>query len=408
MAVTKIWDVRGNLSYSLNYVENEEKTAASLIYDSDYQTLSDVMSYAENEEKTEHRYFVSTINCNVTCARDQFVHVKKAYDKEGGIVAYHAYQSFAPGETTPEQAHQIGVELAERMWGDRFQVVVATHLNTHCLHNHFIINSVSFRDGKRYHDCKDTYRQLRLTSDEICRAHGLSVVEQPHRGETEPLYMAQASAAGMPTRYNVTRSAIDEAISKSHNMREFEHYLKKLGYTTQFDPKRKYWTVTPAGWKKPIRLARLGEEYTNERIRQRVMENPVTVRFQTFQKSAHKPRQYLLLTRLDRINKKPGLQRLYLRYLYELGYLPRYRQNPNRVHSLLKDDLMRCEKLSQQARLLAKHDIETLPQLQQFMDETTDKKELRLCRDIMDRHEKLQQRISTIDEEREHTKEMIK
>ena len=321
MAVTKIWDIRGNLSNSLRYVQNAEKTY-NPDFDSDLQTLGDVMSYAENEEKTEKKYYVSALNCNTTCAREQFINVKKAFDKEGGIIAYHAYQSFAPDETTPEQAHRIGVELAERLWGDRFQVIVATHLNSHCLHNHFVINSVSFRDGGRYHDCRDTYRILRQTSDEICKAHGQSVVEQPHNVK-DPTYLHRADMAGMPTRHNLARQAIDEAISKSCTMREFEMHLRRLGYSTQFNPRRKYWTITPAGNTKPIRLARLGEEYTNERIMERVRENPQTVRMQTFQRGSGRQKQYLLLIRKDRIKKVGGLKGRYLRLCYELGYLPK-------------------------------------------------------------------------------------
>ena len=363
MAVTKIWDIRGNLSNSLRYVQNAEKTY-NPDFDSDLQTLGDVMSYAENEEKTEKKYYVSALNCNTTCAREQFINVKKAFDKEGGIIAYHAYQSFAPDETTPEQAHRIGVELAERLWGDRFQVIVATHLNTTCLHNHFVINSVSFRDGGRYHDCRDTYRILRQTSDEICKAHGLSVVEKPHRYEREEIYEAMASRAGMPTRLNRAREAIDEAISKSCTMREFEMYLRRLGYSTQFNPRRKYWTITPAGNTKPIRLARLGEEYTNERIMERVRENPQTVRMQTFQRGSGKHRQYLLLTRKDRIKKVGGLKGRYLRLCYELGYLPRYRQKPNNVHNLLKDELMKMDEISRQTRFLCRENITTAEELQ--------------------------------------------
>lgn len=137
MAVTKIWDVRGNLNRPLKYVENPEKTYDEN-FDKSMQALEDVMGYATDEEKTEMRYYVSAINCNTTYARDQFNIVKKAYDKEGGIICYHAYQSFAEGETTPAEAHQIGLELAQKMWGEKFQVVVATHLNTRCLHNHII------------------------------------------------------------------------------------------------------------------------------------------------------------------------------------------------------------------------------------------------------------------------------
>ena len=362
MAVTKIWDIRGNLSNSLRYVQNAEKTY-NPDFDSDLQTLGDVMSYAENEEKTEKKYYVSALNCNTTCAREQFINVKKAFDKEGGIIAYHAYQSFAPDETTPEQAHRIGVELAERLWGDRFQVIVATHLNSHCLHNHFVINSVSFRDGGRYHDCRDTYRILRQTSDEICKAHGLSVVEQPHNVK-DPTYLHRADMAGMPTRHNLARQAIDEAISKSCTMREFEMYLRRLGYSTQFNPRRKYWTITPAGNTKPIRLARLGEEYTNERIMERVRENPQTVRMQTFQRGSGRQKQYLLLIRKDRIKKVGGLKGRYLRLCYELGYLPKYRQKPNSVHHLLKDELMKMDEISRQTRFLCRENITTAEELQ--------------------------------------------
>ena len=167
MAVTKIWDVKGRLDRPINYVMNKDKTENPRFKEADLQALSDVIEYAANEDKTEMRMYVSTLNCNMLCARRQFQTVKKRFGKEGDIIAFHGYQSFAPGETTPEQAHEIGVKLAEELWGKDYQVIVATHLNTECLHNHFLINSVSFRNGKKYHDCKDSYRHMQ----EIGRAH---------------------------------------------------------------------------------------------------------------------------------------------------------------------------------------------------------------------------------------------
>ena len=367
MAVTKIWDVKGKLESPLNYVKNVEKTENPDFDKGQLQALGDVMSYAENEEKTEKHFYVSAINCNTTCARDQFITVKKQFGKEGGIIAYHGYQSFAPGETDPATAHQIGKELAKELWGDRFQVIVATHLNTKCLHNHFVINSVSFRDGKRYHDCRDTYALMRKTSDRICKEHQLSVVENPKR-EKDPSYLHMMDQAGMPTRYNLVRMAIDDAIAVSHNMREFEANLKSMGYTTQFNPKRKYWTVIPKDWKKPIRLARLGEEYTNEKIYERVMENYKKPRIENFQSKAFVGRQYKLGTRKGRIKKVGGLKGLYLRYCYELGYLPKYKQNPRRVHYLLRDDLLRLDKLTKEIRLLGDHNIGTTEELLIYKD----------------------------------------
>ena len=86
--------------------------------------------------------------------------VKHRYGKEDGIMAYHVIQAFAPGEVTPEVAHEIGIKLAERMWGDRFEVVVSTHLDHEHIHNHFVFNSVSFVDGKKYNDDKRNLYRL--------------------------------------------------------------------------------------------------------------------------------------------------------------------------------------------------------------------------------------------------------
>ncbi len=166
-------------------------------------------------------------------ARDQFDTTKLRFGKTGGIVALHAYQSFQAGEVTPDEAHAIGVELARRLWGDRFQCVVATHLNTGHVHNHIVINSVSFRDGKKFHMCTQAYRDLREASDQLCREHGLSIVENP-KGKAVSQYLYKMEKAGMPTRYNVARQAIDEAIALSVNMDEFKYEMKKRGYLYQF------------------------------------------------------------------------------------------------------------------------------------------------------------------------------
>lgn len=131
MAVTKIWPVRGRLDHPIAYAMNPEKTDAKLLPDS----LEDVMNYAVNEEKTEKKFYVSGVNCNPAIARSEFQIVKEQYGKPSGIIVYHAYQSFSEGEVTPAEAHRIGMEFAKTVWGDKYQVVVATHLNTHCLHN---------------------------------------------------------------------------------------------------------------------------------------------------------------------------------------------------------------------------------------------------------------------------------
>lgn len=255
--------------------------------------------------------------------------------------------------------------FAERMWGDRFQVLVTTHLNTEHLHCHFVVNSVSFRDGKRLQNKEKAWWYFRHIADEVCLEHGLSVVQNPEAYQS-PRILTQKDKAGMPTRYNLARAALDEAIAMSHNLRQLEYHLSEMGYTLGSNPKRKYWTIKGKGDERPIRLHRLGEEYTKERITQRLIENRDNIDFEPFQPKTYRPKQYRLRTRSDRIGKVGGLYGLYLYYCYRLGYLPKYKagqQNHTRVHYLFKEDLMKIDELTKQVALLGKHHIGTDEQL---------------------------------------------
>lgn len=132
MAVSKLWPVTVRLATVLDYASNPEKTtkSKSKYSDADYQALRDVVAYAKDGEKTERELFCEGIHCNPQTAREQFITVKEQFDKPDGIQAYHGYLSFEETDITPELAQQVGMAFAERMWGDRFQVLVTTHLNT--------------------------------------------------------------------------------------------------------------------------------------------------------------------------------------------------------------------------------------------------------------------------------------
>ena len=372
MAVCEIWDVRGRLDSPLRYAANPDKTNNPKYTEAEWQSLSDVMKYATNGDKTEQQFFVSGINCDPSTAREEMQIVKRQFQDESEIVCYHGFQSFREGEVTPEQAHEIGVKLAKKMWGDRFQVIVATHLNTGCLHNHFVLNSVSFTDGKHYHDNKANLKLLRQYSDELCREYALSVIENPV-GKKKPYVICQAEKNGLPTRDSVARQAIDEAISKSYTMRDFSRQLSQMGYRVNFDPHHKYWTIQGKGWKRPKRLYRLGENYTNKRIVERISENSYAVKFSKFAPE-HKPvRIYFVKGSLKRTKKIGGLRGLYLHYCYKLGFFRKGRkQNPARLHYLLKDDLMKMEYIAQETRLLCRHHIDTAEQLFSYQQSLQD------------------------------------
>lgn len=240
MAVTKIWSIKGRAGAPLAYVMNPEKTEREFT-EPERQALADVIAYAANEDKTEKHFYTTGINCYVEFARDQFDSVKQRFEKTGDIVAFHAYQSFREGEVTPDEAHAIGVQLAKELWGDRFQMVVATHVNTKCVHNHIVINSVSFVDGLKFNGCKANTRLLRDTSDRICLEHGLSVINEP-KGRRVGTYLYKMEHAGIggsgagKTRFYVKPNIMQANCSmvvldpKGENLRSTGWLLKRKGY----------------------------------------------------------------------------------------------------------------------------------------------------------------------------------
>lgn len=178
MATTSLWHIKGRLKDLIDYVENPNKTITRT---KDLQDFYNVFAYVQRPEATEQGEYVSAINCLKEIALQQMILTKRQYSKENRYIAWHGYQSFKPDEVTPEQAHQIGLQLAKEMWGDRFQIIVTTHLDKDHLHNHFCFNSVSFLDGRKYNYSKTEQRKLRDVSDRICTEHGLSVIENPHK-----------------------------------------------------------------------------------------------------------------------------------------------------------------------------------------------------------------------------------
>ena len=175
MATTGFWPVKGALKDVIDYARNPDKTTEQKYLDDDlYQALR----YAENDSKTDRKMYVSAINCPKQRAYASMMATKRRFGKLGGNVAYHGYQSFAEGEVTPEEAHAIGMATARRMWGEEYEVVVTTHLNTENIHNHFVVNSVSFRTGRKFENHISDHYRLREISDEICHERGKSVLEE--------------------------------------------------------------------------------------------------------------------------------------------------------------------------------------------------------------------------------------
>ena len=162
MATTGFWPVKGSLKDVVKYAEHPDKTTNPKYLDDD---LAAALKYVSNDDKTDMQLFVGAINCPPVRAYEQMMATKQRYGKTGRNVAYHGYQSFRSGEVTPKEAFDIGLETAKRMWGKDYEIVVTTHLNTDNLHNHFVINSVSFNTGLKFENHISDHRRLREISD---------------------------------------------------------------------------------------------------------------------------------------------------------------------------------------------------------------------------------------------------
>ena len=240
MAVTKIWAIHDSVSRVVDYCSNPEKTRLT--------DLEQVLIYAANKAKTldegEQSYAVTGVNCRAETAAQEMSATQRRFGKTGGNVAYHAYQSFKTGEVSAAECQRIGLETARRLWGDSYQVLVATHFNTGTYHNHFVVSSVGMWDGRKLEAKYGVYYALRAMSDRICKEYGLSVVQNPQRHKTaRSVYFAEKN--GEPTRFNLMREALDKALSLCSSWSEMATVLRKLGYEFECGPNHKYALSAP-------------------------------------------------------------------------------------------------------------------------------------------------------------------
>lgn len=228
-------------------------------------TLNKALDYIMNPKKTDNTLLVDGFGCSPETAAWQFELVKRNNFKTGGKLGFHVIQSFSPGEVNYETAHRIGMELADKIFEGRFQYVCATHIDRGHVHNHIIVNSVSFKDGKKFYDQKKTMYKIREFSDELCRENGLSVITEPkEKGRSQ--YEHSLDKKGKSWK-SLLRQNIDKAILKTQSWDEFLLYMQQLKYEIK---QGKYISFKAEGQERFIRSKTLGTDYTEERLRERI------------------------------------------------------------------------------------------------------------------------------------------
>lgn len=264
MAVTGFWPVCGNLNATLKYADNPDKTTPREYLDED---LYAALRYVKNDNKTDKQVYVGGINCSKQNAYAEMIAIQRRFGMKGKVVGYHGIQSFQTGEVTPEQAFEIGKETARRMWGDRYQVLVTVHLNTDNVHCHFVVNPVSFKDGQKFRNKIGDHKELRRISDDVCREHGLSVLENSEfysKGKKKEYWVHKQ---GKKTHRDILKEDIDYCLTYAGNWEQFESQMRGLGYVIDW----KRISIRAKDWERSVRLTSLG--YDLDKMEDQMHEN---------------------------------------------------------------------------------------------------------------------------------------
>ena len=349
MAYDKIIVIHSRLDRCLDYVQNDGKT-----------DLGDAVDYICNPVKAG---FQTAINCTLDNAFLQMQATKQRWDKYGGILGYHIVHSYAPGEVTPEQAHEAGVEFAQRLLGDKYEAVVCTHTDRDHLHCHIVFNSVSFMDGKKYRsDFKSYFHDLRDTSNAVSRERGFSVIDSTGQGKHYAEWNAERT--GKTTVRDLIRHDIDATLAGSLTYDTFLETLRRQGYSVKRGPNVKHTAIRLPGGQRFVRLDSLGDGYTEADLMQRLNEQryePVQFPVSLTQKRYvvhRRPRRYPPV-------KRGSFRALYLYYLYLLS--PR-KKRPQKVPFETRAEIRRAKQYRQQFFLLQKYHIDMKPELDMLSD----------------------------------------
>ena len=376
MATTGFWPVKGSLKAVIEYADNPDKTIEKKYLDND---LAKVVQYASNDAKTDRKMYVSGIHCTKDHAYEDMLAVQKRFGLRGSNVAYHGFQSFKPDEVTPEEAHRIGIQTAKEMWGDRYQVLVTTHLNTDSVHNHIVVNAVSYVDGKKFQNHIGDHIELRKISDRLCLEHGLSILQDaPFYGGEKKAYWIHKK--GQKTHRDILKEDIEECIKLSWTYEHFIELLEERCY--EYDYTRH--SVKAPSWERGVRLDRMG--YSRENIWDRIIsDDHLQKRSRYVKYGSYQPKSYsdYPLLQLERqlgftIDHSTSGAKIAVSLVFYIivellklltGEQDRNTYRPQPISPELRLELARFDELNAQTMLLGKNHIDTLSQLEAFIEE---------------------------------------
>ena len=249
MAITKIHPIKSTLNLAINYIVNGDKT--------------------------DEQILVSTHKCHQETAHTQFLRTRNDAGTKGNVLARHLIQSFLPRETTPEIAHQIGMELCKKILKNEYEFVLSTHIDKGHIHNHIIFNNVNMVTGRCYQSNKKSYHQIRYQSDKLCKENNLSVIDEfyesykkKYKTNGKSWYENERAKRGTSWKSRL-QFDIDRMIKQTKDWDDFLKKMADLSYEIKYG---KHIAFKPKDKPRFTRSKTIGEDYTEERLKERIAE----------------------------------------------------------------------------------------------------------------------------------------
>ena len=339
------------------------------------KNLEAVINYAMNGEKTENGILISAINCLPETAYSQMMLTKKVFHKEDGRLGYHIIQSFKGNEISSEKCNKIGIELAQQLWGDKYQVLICTHTNKQNIHNHIVLNSVSFIDGSKYHNSNVEIALLLETNDDLCIKYGLDVVETVKSNKGKDIARSRIRNYNQNEgKMELIKADIDKAIKEATKYQEFVDILNSKGYFIKKSGNSM--SILSPYYNRNIRLARtFGDNYTFENIKSRIYRNGAYQSYKTNDdEKVYKVKIYDGIKINQEKLETSSFYRLYVHYLYLLGKLPPKIHYEERTKQYYQE-IDKFNKLADEMSLICTYNLESKEDVQnlriQYIEKVT-------------------------------------
>ena len=313
--------------------------------------LSTVIEYIQSGEKTEEKILTGGYNLQPEYAMKQMMETKESFGKTGGRQAYHVIISFKEGETDADTAMAITKAFVEEYLAD-YEALYAVHVNTDHIHSHILFNSVSFVTGRKYHYKKNDWATyIQPVINRLCEEHGLSTIEIDPNEEHTRYQEWNEYRDGSFVWSDMIKRDIDIAIAEAEDFDDFINIMKGRGYT---DKQNKYLAFKAPGMSRFRRTRHLGDDYSEERIRERILvESLESYKTETLEEAERIV--YSKIPRRKRTKLSP-IQKKYYARLFRLGLIMR---RPYSKAWQYKDEIKKFHKLQEQYLFLVDHDVKS-------------------------------------------------